>query len=486
MIQKESILSAIGLAEHFAEQGMVVTAKPSTLLSELVTRTNADILASVENDEGYVNFADSVEHITAGSLEKPSLHDQYSDETIEVIANAVKSHISFAKNIVKPIIIDVAEGTVEYLRNFRYPQAADQFTINVVDVPELLEDESFSGMMNNYAGKLPLKPEVIPSLGKKTSDELLSLMLMGDKDADAAITVWFLRLGGDWFVNLWENLFRDNQPDRAILKTIYYDDILGYDLFERADYALALYLLADKLFDNVDESAVGVNLVAYQNIVAQTRDFGGAILANTIERAKSFEATKIMVVQINQATRTAKVFGKVYRPWLETGGSAEAVLGAIVAGRALLTTSYSVDEIKQLLLETWKTHSAFFIAAESNKRFDYFKEAIKQKFNDVMANLTETEQEYIATAPNYQQTVMVKLEEELNKLRPQDADDIYLAALRLVCRARFYYTEAETILSDMVEAAKVNPDVDVREAALISMTNYVIDFVADQMSVVQV
>ena len=484
MIQKESILSAIGLATHFADQGMVVVAKPSTLLSELVARTNADILAPIENDDGYTIFADSIEHITTGALDNPTLHDKYSDETIEAISSAVRNHISFAKNIVKPIIVDVAEGTAEYLRNFRYPQAADQFAVNIVDVPELLEDSSFADSLSKYDSKLPMKPEAVPSLGKKTSEEILTLMLMGDKDADAAITAWYTRLGGDWFVNLWENLFRDNQPDRAILKNVYYDEILGFDLFERADYALALYLLGDKLFDNVDESAAGLNLIAYQNIIAQTRDFGGAILANTVERVKSFEATKIMVIQNNQVTHAAKVFGKVYRAWLETGGCAEVILGAIVSGRNL-TTTYSVDEVKQSLLETWKTHSAFFIAAESNKRFDYFKEAIKQKFNEVMANLTETEQEYISTAPNYQQVVMVKLEEELNKLRPQDADDMYVAALKLVCRARFYYTQAEAILGDMVEAAKVNPNVDVREAALISTTNYVIDFVAAQMSVVR-
>jgi hypothetical protein len=485
MIQKESILAAIGLAEHFAEKNLVVVAKPSTLMSELVTRTNADILAPIENDPGYAIFADNIEQLTTGALEKPSLHDQYSDEAIEAISTAVRGHISFAKNIVKPIVVDVAEGTLAYLREFRYPQAADQFCVNVVDVPELLEDESFTDRLSDYQGKLPLKPEAMPSLGKKTGEELLALMLTGDKDADVAITTWYTRLGNDWFVNLWENLFRDNQPDRGVLKAVYYDDILGYDLFERADYALALYLLADKLFDNVDESAAGLNLVAYQNIIAQTRDFGGAMLANTVERAKSFEATKIMVIQNHQPSQSAKVFGKVYRPWLATGGCAEMILGMIVSGRNL-TTTYSVDEVKQQLLETWKTHSAFFIAAESNKRFDYFKEAIKLKFNEVMANLTDTEQEFISTAPNYQQVVMVKLENELAQLRPQDADDMYAAALKLVCRARFYYTQAEAILGDMVEASKVNPNVDVREAALISTTNYVIDFVASQLAVVQV
>lgn len=485
MIQKESILAAVGLAELYAEKGLVVVAKPSTLMSDLVARTNSDVLADVAGDEGYAIFADNIEHLTTGALDNPTQHDQYSDEVISAISAAVKGHISFAKNIVKPLIVDVAEGASEYLRNFRYPQAADQFCVKVVDVPELLEDESFNDSLSNYLNKSPIKPDQMPSLGKKTGEELLSLMLMGDKDADAAITAWYSRLGNDFFVNVWENLFRFNQPDVGVLSAVYYDDILGFDIFERADYALALYLLSDKLFNNVDESASGISLIAYQNLIAQTRDFAGAILANTVERVRSYEATKIMVVKNQPVYQTAKVYGKVYRAWLETGGCAEVILGMIVSGRNL-TTTYSVDEVKQQLLETWKTHSAFFIAAESNKRFDYFKDALKLKFNEVMNNLTETEQEFISTAPNYQQVVMTKLEDELAKLHPHDMDDLYVAALKLVCRARFYYTQSEYILRDMVEAAKVNPNVDVREAALIATTNYIIDFVADQLSVVQV
>lgn len=378
----------------------------------------------------------------------------------------------------------MAEGAAQYLKEFRYPQAADQFCVCVTDLPELLEDEDFNSTLDNYKNKPPIKPEVMPSLSAKTEEELLSLLLVGDKEADAAITTWYVRLGGQFFINIWENLFRSNQPDRAINKIITYDDILSYDIFERSDYALALYLLANKLFDDVDQSASKVDLVGYQNIVAQTRDFAGSILNNVIERSKNFENTKIMVIKVDQRNQSAKVFGKVYRPWLENGGCAEIILGLIVSNRNL-TTMYSIDEIKQQLLDTWKTHSAFFMAAESNKRFDYFKDAIKLKFNEVMGNLSDIEKEYIEQRPTYNQDVSIQLQCELDKLTPNDIDDIYMAALKVVCRSRFSYTQAENILADIVEASRVNKNVDVREAALISTVNYVMDFIADQLTLVK-
>lgn len=484
MIQKESILTAIGFAEMLAANNQVVVAKPSTVVAELVKRTNEDILANGENFDAQI-FASDVEHITSGGLEAPSQHDLFSDEVIDQISKAVLNHINFAKNIVKPLVVDYAEGVMQYLQNFQYPSACDQFNIVVADLPELLEDESFVDSLKKYVGKTILKPETMPSLGRKAPEDLLAMMLIGDREADQAITAWYSRLGNDFFMNLWENLFRAEQPDRAILSYVGYDEILSFDVFERSDYALALYLLANKLFDVVDEGVEGVNLNAYRNIIAETRDFAASVLTNIVARVEGFEKTKLLVISNDSVKQQAKVYGKVYRNWLASGGCVETILGLIVSNRAV-TTQVAVDEIRPYLLETWKTHSAFFTAAESNKRFDYFKDALVVKFKEIMQNLSAEEREFTDSTTDYMIAVDRRFVEELNKLRSVDMGDLYSVALKLVCRARFYYTDAERILSDIVEIAKINPDVDVREAALVATINYVADYVAAQMSVVNV
>lgn len=481
MIQKESILTAIGFAELLSANNQIVVAKPSTVLAEMVKRTNDDILATSDLDV----FAGDVEHMTSGTLDAPSQHDIYSDEVIDQISKAVLNHINFAKNIVKPLVVDYAEGVMQYLQNFQYPSACDQFNVIVADLPELLEDEAFIDSLKKYTGKTILKPETMPSLARKAPEELLTLMLTGDREADQAITSWYTRLGNDFFMNLWENLFRADQPERAILSYVGYDDILGYDVFERADYALAIYLLANKLFDVVDEGVEGVNLNAYRNIMAETRDFGAAILTNIIARVDGFEKTKLLVVASDATKQQIKVYGKVYRNWLASGGCVETILGLIVSGRAV-TTQVAVDEIRPYLLETWKTHSAFFTAAESNKRFDYFKDALVVKFKEIMQSLTAEEREFTDSTTDYMIAVDRRFIEELAKLRSADMEDVYSVALKLVCRARFYYTDAESILTDIVEIAKINPNVDVREAALVATINYVADYVAAQMTVVSV
>lgn len=484
MIQKESILTAIGFAEMLAVNNQVVVAKPSTVVAELVKRTNEDILAAGGEFDAAI-FASDVEHITSGELNAPSQHDMYADEVINQISKAVLNHVNFAKNIVKPLVVDYAEGVMQYLQNFQYPSACDQFNVVVADLPELLEDEGFVDSLKKYVGKTILKPETMPSLGRKAPEDLLTMMLIGDREADQAITSWYSRLGNDFFMNLWENLFRADQPERAILSYVSYDDILSFDVFERADYALAIYLLANKLFDTVDDSVEGMNLNAYRNIMAETRDFAAAVLSNVVTRVEGFEKTKLLVVGSDVAKQQIKVYGKVYRNWLASGGCVETILGLIVSGRTV-TTQVAVDEIRPLLLDTWKTHSAFFTAAESNKRFDYFKDALVVKFKEIMQSLTAEEREFTDSTTDYMIVADRRFMEELVKLRSSDMEDVYSVALKLVCRARFYYTDAECILSDIVEIAKVNPNVDVREAALIATINYVADYVAAQMTVATV
>jgi hypothetical protein len=481
MIQKESILSAIGLAEMLAEKGQVVVARPSTIIAEMVKLTNEDLLTA-EMFTDPPMFAEQLEAITTGTLEAPSSHDLYTDEVIHQVGKAVLNHISFAKNTVKPLVVDYAEGVIEYLSNFKFPAACDQFNVVVADLPELLEDESFVGMLNKYTDKTIINPSVTPSLGVKTGEELLTMMLIGDREADMMISAWFSRLGNDFFVNLWENLFRANQPDRAIINFVDYGLILSSDIFDRADYALAIYLLANKLYDVVDEDVNGMNLNAYKDIIAQTRDFAGSILANAVTRVSGFEKSKILVVGNDSVNQRAKVYGKVYRNWLANGGTIETILGLIVSGRSV-STQDSVDEIGATLTDTWSTHSAFFTAAESNKRFDYFKDALTIKFKEIMSSLTEAELEFANATADYMVAVDSRFLEEMQKLRSSEMDDVYAIALKLMCRSRFYYTDAERILSDIAEAARVNPNVDVREAALIATINYVADYVAAQMAI---
>ena len=59
-----------------------------------------------------------------------------------------------------------------------------------------------------------------------------------------------------------------------------------------------------------------------------------------------------------------------------------------------------------------------------------------------------------------------------------DFDDLSMLALRLICRSRFWNSDAEQILEGIARAKKSHPSIDTREAANISVRQYVARWIA--------
>lgn len=481
MLSMNSIMTSQALATELAEKGRVVVVKPNTVLAELVRATNASVANCVTCEgQGLSGFADTVEYMTAGSLEQPSEHSKTSDAYIDEIAQAVNRHVSFAKNVVAPIVVDFAERVNNYMANFKPPEASSQFNIEVADIPEALEDESFIDTLRFYVDKSIVEPSLIPAFGARTNEDLLALLQSGDADLDEAITAWYSRKGAEFFQTVWMSFFQSREANSSLNYWTYRDMMDRMDMFERADTALAIYLFTIKLFDAIPEDVVGATLNQYQNTLAQSRDFAGAALTDFIKRAEGFKGSKTLVISVQGDEKGARVFGPVYRQWLESNGCPEIILGLIISGKRLTLQSL-IDEIHDDLLTKWKAYENFYNATSANKYFDYFKDALRAKFGELMAGVTKEEEVFVQTSPNYIGTVNEKFEEELKAMRAMDMDNVYMLALKLVCRSRFYYTDAEMILCDIEEARRINPNIDVREAALIATSNYVFDYLADQM-----
>jgi len=241
-------------------------------------------------------------------------------------------------------------------------------------------------------------------------------------------------------------------------------------------------LIARKLYDQVDESAKNINLNVYKNIATQYKDYSGSSIAACLKKIAMFNKTKQLVIECQPAKYTAKVNGEIYRDWLTKGGSPEIIMGMIVEGDT--TSSLTAIESKANIYKSrWNSYCSFYKANESNKQFDYFKEFLANSFKQQMANPTDpTEVEYRTNNPKFYEVINTLLQRQLDNLKPKDLEDSFDLALCLIGKVRFYYTSAYNILSDINEAHKVNSNVDVREAALLAVVNYLADYLADQIS----
>jgi hypothetical protein len=476
MIKSNSFTSSLSIAAALADINKTLVVGPNTVLNELVNLSTPidHSLSQIEDNEAY---AGALEAYTTGSLENPTQHDLQLNGVIKDLSKAVTNHISFAKNTVKPVVMQFSDNIKNYLANNAIKDPASKFNIITLNTPSVLEDESFLDSVKQYIGKFPIKPDISFSLPLKNQEELLSMLMYGYPDIDKSLVEWVSQLDSLFLTRVWNSFFTTLGTNND---TITYPDIDRKNLFEKTNIVLAIYLFSRKLFDVVDESAS--NLTTYKNTAAQHRDYAGAMLAGCIKNIALFNRSNILVVETDPVKYEAKVNGTVYREWLTSGGSPEIILGLIVSGDKL-TSVDMISNKKESYLKQWNSFHTFYSSSEFNKRLEYFKTFLYSNFNILLKEVSSEELAYIERNPRYYDIVNQLLSDQIENMKTSDMDDLFKTALVLIAKVRFYYTSAYDILDDIATASRVNPNIDVREAALLAVINYLSDYLANQISI---
>jgi hypothetical protein len=481
MIFADSVTHALPLALIAGKKGLQINPVPGTPLAELVRATNSTVDVScgtgnVLDNEFSSLLGCNIETLTSGG-DIITTHDGIVDSFITDIATAVKQHISFAKNVVKPIVVDMAEKTIEFLKE--QPDPAAEMQVVVKSFPKPMTNAGFETSINKYDGVANITPDIQITGGEMTGAALLELMKTGSKDFDSDIGEWFVNYGEVNACLLWDNLFR--KPGDVKTETVF-----GFDEIRTAnsvDDFLAIHLLARKLYDEVPENIAMENKV-FKNAVAQYRDWSGAALFAHYAKYNSSIKLKTLVVGLDDRAKKITVNEPVYKAWLETGGNNEVLLGLLISGQLVFAQSL-IDDRKEEFLSKWNTYLAFKRTASKNQVFNQFKDVLTIVFADEMKSFREEEQEFVNSNPDYTTSVTRKFKEQIDSLIFKDMEDVYSTCLKLVCRARFFYTDAEDILVGINEAVAANPKIDIREAALLSTIEYVCDYVCNQLTFAQ-
>ena len=480
MIKLGASLAAIGYSDVLAERGLVATAVPNTVLSELTRLTNTtltNLFASTQPPSSHEEAAQRIELATHGTLDQPTDHDRYMDSIINDLSKAVTQHIGFAKNVVAPIVKQYAENVIAALDANKIPDPTSLFNIEQMELPAVLRNDSFVDMLKRYEGKQPILPRAPLQLVKtRTPDELLALMHLGEHETDAQIDVWFSQRPEGFFKKIWDYFF--STETTAVSPWNFVPS--ATTIYEMANVGLATYLLGNRFYNGIEETANAVNLTTYKNTAAQIRDYGATLLASVIENMKLTERNNVFIISVQPETRTCQVSARLYNEWLSNGGTPEVLFGLIVSNRRAITTM-AVDEIKTELLDEWKSYTVFHNAASNNARFDQFLSILDTEFVRLMATQTEEEKAFEVSHSTYRQSLQTYLKEELMALRAPDMLNIYKTARTIICCARFYYTEANRLLRSIEESSLLNPEINVREAALVATIEYVADYIAEQI-----
>lgn len=484
MITIDSAQQSVPLALHAAKKGLAISAVQGTPVSEMCKIT-CDFLHdlspalssggdTIEESE-LLAEASYLSEATKGDVNSP--HNAAMDEIINTLSIAVSSHLSFAKNVVSPSVSATAETVQQFMTKEKNP--ALDFKVEVHDVPEPMLNAGFEDSVSKFAGKVYLAPEQMLSLKPLAPQEILELLKTGSSLYDQKVDHWFAKMGDGWFLNVWNNFFADSKQVK-IEKPLSFEDALFKDP-ETDDYCLAIYLLSRKLYDEVLEGTA-MSLSAYKNLVAQYREASAIRLLTCFNNQSNILKNQILVKSYSADRKCITVNGPVYRQWLQTdnSNSNEVLLGLLVSNMVLYATAL-IDNKRTELLDNWNNYSNLSKITHKNKSFVLFKEAIETGFYNELENTLEQEKEFIQANSAYKETVRNLFTKELSNLTPAAMDDVFDTCTKIVCRARFYYTDSEKILCGINHAMKMNPAMDVRQAALMSTIEYVCDYLGDQL-----
>lgn len=484
MIQRETFEHTSQLASMAVLADKTIKPQEGTPLHSLVnTMHNLELQTCATTDAEavtVVSLDDCIEEGVRESRYLESCSDNLANETcfdeiVKLAVDSTRSHFDVAKNTVIPVIEVISEEVIRIISE--RPDAAATFKVRVIDLPHPMRDASFKSTIMRSAGNTSIVTGDSLGLGERTKDQLAELMSSGSKTYDEAVAMWVSTLDAGFIQHVWDNAFRTAAAAKpAVAKT--FNELIN-DIETGVDAALVIYLMTTRMHDNPTEDCK-VSLTNYNSSLLDMKDVCALRMVHAYDEFDRNTSAAALVLGYTTLNNEVRVFGPVYRSYLVDGGKNEAIFGALVSNE---TPRYllAMKDKEQSYLDAWGRHESTFMIAQQNKRFATFLDALAISFTRSLVDRKPIEIEFAPNHTDHEVKVQELFKEQVNLLPPQAMDDVYTTVMRLVCRSRFYYTSAETII-EAVSAAKAATTGDNFEQAEISArASYIADWIADQM-----
>jgi hypothetical protein len=464
MITDKTLEKINALTAQITEAGKVAVPVPDTPLSVLCSHSTLTGLKDVETASNQL-----LEESNNNS------HNDYQDGYVKAITEAVANHIDFAKNVVNPSIREV----VAYVSNTldEYTETAiNDIKIVRVTQPDFLNNSDIKSDIEGYASRgvtAYIEPDSFFSLSNYVHDELVEKLVTGSSNLDLSIRTWVASQEPGFLKDIWELFFADPKT-HAMNK----QDMVSYlnHPVKGTNRALAIYLFCRRLENESKEDSV-----SYNARLKQYREVASFKAAELIEKYEEAKQRSRIVQYYDFTEKTIYVYSDLYVTWLEKGNKPELLFGAFINNESLISEA-ELSGNSERLLKSWSTYKAALNNSHRNTYYNKYIEALRQGFYSSMADMLEAEQEYYEANTDAKDTVAKLLEEELKHITIEDRKDHYRTVARLVCKARYFYTDVYKFLTT-VDNLTTNNDNTLEEALQVATIEYVTDYVSSMLVV---
>lgn len=480
MLSQETIQSSLIVAEKATLQGMRLAAEVDTPLQQLCDSTQL-FSDGLINDQSVTSSMESVTDEAKSAFIQESDNTSHSAQLsalVEQIKNIVNTHLSFTRNTVLANVNEYVRRVTEDMKNYE-PDPLSLFNIKVIGVPSVLSSGFLEDDIKKNAWLTYVNPEGFPRYESKGPEELLEIIKTGSSALDDEILKWISSIGTDKLVLTWENFFAvsdalaDNVPD-------FYEATV--DPETGADTALMIYLLARGAKEKTPDGCLQ-SKDKLDTALNQYMESTGFRLLNLMGKEKEDTKNGLVVSFIKSSTKTIYVNKRPYLNWLKNGGKNEVLLGSLVKGMGLTKASHLLERAQDAE-KAWDTFVSISNAQFKNMRMNQFIGSLRTHFFSMIKNREEIEEDMFKV-PTHIESISKHFEEEIEAVNYADLDRVEEVCCSLMCKARYFYTDSFKILQDINTLTKANPDMEVKQAALVATINYVTDYVSDQIQVLK-
>lgn len=480
-IRPTSITSSYPLAEMMAEHGYKVVPHPGTPLEKLLkySAVKYDPNSPLETYAGDIVRITTVPLGESGTskIDGVTPHSALMDNVVSVLAKAVKRHISLARTVVKPLVTEFYEKVSEDLENTAPVNPGAAFDIQVLELPSCVYDSSYISQFDKYQDKIfPMNNNETMDIGEVSQEFLHHLLRDGYIEIDNSIKNLVCSLPSGYLKNLWDGFFTHKDSAEVIVPST----VTIMNSYEKLYVGILLYQMCKNLFDESEIKLGNYTLAEFKDKLTGILDYAGGLVANNLTRINLLDSTGIMVLSIRRDKKTCVVSGRLYHEWIQAGNTPEILFGLIVSNSDAANVN-AITNMKEKLLQEWKLYYNLTFSRHMTEKLNTYKQILVERFYIEMANATEDEKIYRESHPNANEIVKHRLNELIDGLKNSDMADLFTISLKLIAQCRFYYTSAFDILYGVKKALDDNPELDVREAALISTIEYIGDYIADQI-----
>jgi hypothetical protein len=480
MIPISAAKTAISVAQEFDKRGLLLNAvqgTPLACINDTISLRKVDIAGSTGYEPDHKCIFNQSNNWSDDEHGDASTHTTTIDVLSKEIAGHVQSHLNFAKNTARPLIeelVNEIKSDIEALPvNTEY-----NMEVSILDLPEPMVISSFEEAIMEYKNTDYYAITNYLSLPTLSAPEIIERLNTGHSATDKAIGTWAAKLGDEFFSNVWSCVFTST-PTSSRFENLIKDECHGVDA------AIAVYLLAAKMYDNPIEGA-DVSLSAFNKAIAEIRNQAALRLVHAYDEFVRFKTTGLLIKNVT-ATKVT-VFGETYRKWLEDGGTNAVLFGCVLSSNSEKFAA-DINAKKQDYMKVWERQNWMLTTADRNKRFVYYKDILKNNaIKLVMNNFAKcyghlrNDGSTDSTMPEYIQ-FQSNLDEYLSKVQESWFQNLWKLSQGVVCDCLFYYTSAGKILGGIEKACEENKGIEIREAVLLSTISYVTDYVCDQMVV---